>query len=96
MFEVSFAGVSVLFDNFIVFKSLFNFLWKSLFTLQNVIIPKQSCLCQMQLDLSLAVDVCYFFFHILKNFLLCTVTIVFTVALHVVVFVVLFLIVKFP
>ena len=37
MFEVLSAGVSVLFDDFIVFKSLVNFLWKLLFTLRNLI-----------------------------------------------------------
>ena len=37
MFEVLSAGVSVLFDDFNVFKDLLNFLWKLRFTLRNLI-----------------------------------------------------------
>ena len=40
MFEVLPAGVSILFDEFIVFKSLFNFLFELLFTLQNLQIKR--------------------------------------------------------
>ena len=89
MFQVLCAGVSVLFDGFIVFKPLFNFLSKSLFNLQNLIWCTKSIMSSSNAIRSFTCGEFLRFHSISRRiFFSCTVTIVFVVVLHVLVFVV--------